>query len=483
MPRQLRLQLDALHRLATALIGGGALDALVPAISADLTKALGGATVAVGFPDELDAGCRHHADPAWLCAASRRAGAIGARICAQHPAPVPAPAWSADDRAFVVAVADVLALAQDRERSRRDQDVTSELRQLQKMDALGTLAGGVAHDFNNLLTPILMCGELLRDDLVSDANRRESVADIIAAALEARALVSQLLAFGRRQTLDLHQVDLDALCAQLVPIVALTLPAAISIEQVRTIRLTTVRADAARLQQVLHGLIANAREAMPGGGVVRLSTSEGGADGARYVAIVVEDTGVGIAPDALGRVFEPFYTTKPKARGIGLGLSTVYGIVRQHRGSLHVTSEVGRGARFEVRLPCSEPTSVPASPVPAVVPVVRTRGTVLVVEADPSVRSLVGRVLRREGFDVLAARDARTAITLCAAHAGPLALVLTDLELPEMDGAELYAAVTRERPGTHVLYTSRDPDRRRAGLLHKPFALDELMGAVRAVMG
>ncbi len=428
---------------------------------------------------------------ALLGAPCRSGGQLIGVVCCEHSGS-PRP-WRSEEVAFAASVADGVSLAIEgrrRSRAERERGAFEEgLRQAQKMESLGHLAGGVAHDLNNLLTPILVCGEQLHED-VRDPVARESIDTLLEAAASARELVAQLLAFGRKQMLQLRTIDVNDVCERAAKLLARSLPASIDVRLGLASALPPVSADATQLQQVIVNLAINARDAMPEGGRLSVTTGVRADDAAAGVVIAVEDSGAGIDPQILPHIFEPFFTTKSVGRGTGLGLAMVYGIVKQHRGTIDVASEVGRGTRFEVRLPFADRAR--ASSGRLRLPVAPSRSTasasILVVEDDDVVLALVTSVLRREGFDVITAPGPVAAIELAARHPGRLDLVLTDVMMPRMNGVQMFEAVARERPQTRVVYMSGyGQDALQGGegevtLLQKPFTVASLVATVRGAL-
>jgi signal transduction histidine kinase len=426
-----------------------------------------------------------------LDSACRSGGTLIGMVCCEHHATPRA--WRPEERAFAASVADGVALAIERQRRARAEGeratLEDNLRQAQKLESLGQLAGGVAHDLNNLLTPILICSELVREAVAPDAGLCELLDTIMSAGGSARDLVVQLLAFGRKQMLQLRGLDASQACEQALKLLARSLPATIEVRARLAPALPLVMADATQLQQVIVNLAINARDAMPAGGALTVSTALVEAHGRALVAIAVEDSGAGIDPQTLPHIFEPFFTTKSAGRGTGLGLAMVYGIAKQHGGTVEVTSEVGRGARFEVRLPLAERRHTSGSGGrPAIAR--RTAvapATILVVEDDPVVLELVTAVLRREGYNVIDADDPTAALELVRSHTGELELVLTDLVMPRQNGVQLFAQIARLRPQTRVVFMSgygQDALNIPADvtLLHKPFTIDGLVAAVRGAL-
>ncbi len=373
-----------------------------------------------------------------------------------------------------------------------------ELRQAQKMEAVGRLAGGVAHDFNNLLTAILGYCQLALERLTPDHPVRPDIQEIVKAGERASDLTSQLLAFGRRQMLQPRVLDLNAVVRDLTRLLGRLLGPAVRLESRLGAARPWVRADSGQLEQILVNLSLNARDAMPGGGTLTIET----ADAEGRVALLVADTGTGMDPDTLARAFEPFFTTKERGRGTGLGLSTVYGIVKQSGGDIAVASAAGAGTTFRIILPAvgapaEEPARARAGEEaagaavggPATGP---SAGTVLLVEDEEAVRELVRGVLEARGYHVLLAADGQGALLESERHGGPIDLLITDLIMPGMSGGDLAACIMTSRPALRVLYMSGYTDEslaparlERAGTayLQKPFTLGALMEAVREVLG
>ncbi len=382
-------------------------------------------------------------------------------------------------------------------------ELESQLRQAQKMEAVGQLAGGIAHDFNNLLTAILGYALLLLKDPGLPVPQRQDVQEIQKAAQRAASLTQQLLAFSRKQVLQPTVLDLNEVVTEMQALLRRLIGEHIVLETRLEPAGLFVRADRGQLQQVIINLCVNARDAMPDGGTVTIATtakdldagfvaSHPGSQRGTHASLKVSDTGVGMDAETRGRVFEPFFTTKPVGKGSGLGLATVYGIVKQSGGYIHVTSVPTRGSTFTVylpRVPAPSATSTAAPVAPAQPP--GGTETILLVEDEPGVRSLARRALQRFGYKVLEAGDGDAALRVARGMADPIALLLTDIVMPGMSGRDLALQLTRERPSMHVLYTSGYPDT--AGLteeveeaavayLSKPYTPEELARKVREVL-
>ncbi len=376
-----------------------------------------------------------------------------------------------------------------------------QLRQAQKMEAVGQLAGGVAHDFNNLLTAIQGHADLVRETLPEDSPVQPDLQEVVKAAERAASLTRQLLAFSRRQVLQPRVLDPHHVVAEMERMLGRLIG-----EQIRLVTegvdAGRVRADRSQLEQVLLNLAVNARDAMPTGGVLRIRTEAVEVDAAEaarlappiapgpYVRLQVSDTGSGMSEEVQRRAFEPFFTTKEQGKGTGLGLSTVYGIVKQSDGVIDVDSVPGRGSTFTIWLPRVEEA---AAPTDASGPATRPRGgeTVLVAEDEPAVRALVRKLMERDGYQVLVADDGVTALRIADGHEGPIHLLLTDIIMPHVGGRELAQRLRPHRPEMRVLYMSgytdeasrQDPIEAEAGFLQKPFTPEGLTLAVRAALG
>jgi two-component system, cell cycle sensor histidine kinase and response regulator CckA len=392
-------------------------------------------------------------------------------------------------RLRVQSVRDATAAVQA-ERERRA--LEERLRVSQKMEAVGRLAGGVAHDFNNLLTIISAHAEFLAQELGPGNLELQGIAR---AAERGAALTKQLLLFSRHKPVAHEQMDLNAAVTDVMRLLARVLGEGVRLQSQRAAELWPVLADPDQIGQVLINLAVNARDAMPQGGTVRIATANevvremrtlrgGELAPGRYVIIAVEDSGEGMSEDVLARLFEPFFTTKEFGKGTGLGLATVYGIVRASGGGIDVESRPRAGSTFRIYLPASD--EAPALRGRAVLPPEAGRGeTILVVEDEDPVRTLLRRILVDHGYLVLEARDGADGLRRSQEHGGEIHLLLTDVVMPEMTGPELARHVSAQRPTTRVLfmtgYTEHDPAGAEA-LLHKPFSSSTLLGHVRRLL-
>ena len=373
-----------------------------------------------------------------------------------------------------------------------------QLRQAQKMESLGRLAGGMAHDFNNLMTAVLGHVSFAAAALPETHESREELDQIREAALRASELTRQLLAFARRQLVAPRVVDVNELVVSLDGMLRRLLGEDVELSTLLESAPLCARIDPSQLEQVLVNLAVNARDAMPAGGRLVLVTADASVregrhpalPAGRYVRVSVSDTGHGIAPELFEHLFEPFFTTKEAGRGTGLGLATCYGIVHQCGGHIEVESAPGAGTRFDVYLPRVEG---PPSGVPAAAEARLPRGTetVLLVEDERSVRAVTLRILRAQGYQVLEAGDGVEALALAERHPGPIHLLVADVVMPRMGGIELAHSLRALRPETRVLHVSGHVDRAffdgpvsaaGAVFLQKPFLPQTLARKVREVL-
>jgi PAS domain S-box-containing protein len=386
-------------------------------------------------------------------------------------------------------------------------DVTEELlleeqlRQAQKMEAIGQLAGGVAHDFNNLLTVIRGYSDFIRASSTAADEHRQDAEEIGHAADRAVLLTRQLLAFSRKQVLRPQVLEIDRIVDEASRMLGRLLGEDVALDLQLARDAGAVRADAGQLQQVLLNLAVNARDAMPFGGRLTIATENVVVDdeapalpapllAGRYVRLTVGDTGTGMPPEVLRRAFEPFFTTKELGKGTGLGLSTVYGIVTQLHGRLRVDSAPGMGTTFEIFFP--QAGEAAAAPMPAATkPGARGSETVLLVEDDAMVRRLAEATLERAGYRVLTAPSGGDALRLAAGRDGAIDLVITDVVMPGMPGPELAQRLETSQPRLRVLYMSgyahdtmarHGVNEERVSFLAKPFTPDELARRVREVL-
>ena len=376
-----------------------------------------------------------------------------------------------------------------------------QLHQAQKMEAVGRLAGGVAHDFNNLLTPILGYTNLLRDTLPADSPAQQDLAAIERAGLRARDLTASLLAFGRKQVVDMRPLSLNAVIGDAQAMLRRVLPESIQLRIDLEEEVQPVKADASQLQTVLVNLAVNAADAMPGGGELIIETRNVALDAAQaaehpdakpgpHVLLAVADDGHGMDAATRERIFEPFFTTKPVDGGTGLGLATVHGIVRQHRGCIEVDSEPAGGARFAIYLPRYDAEST-ADAADAVPDALRGDERVLVVEDDESVRQLAAAVLQTYGYRVTTVATPSAALELTSAEAEPHDLLLSDVVMPGMNGAQLHCRLRERWPDMPALFMSgytrnviahHGVATEELEFIQKPFVPVELVRRVREIL-
>jgi CheY-like chemotaxis protein len=373
------------------------------------------------------------------------------------------------------------------------------------MEVLGRVSSGMAHDFNNFLTTVNVYAELMLQGLPGESPLRDHAAQIQETTRHASALTQQLLALSRREEAETLVIDLNEALAEFAATARHLLSEEIEIDLRLHDRASPVRADPDQLARVLMNLVLNARDAMPEGGRLLLETSlrrredlpvgcAGSPGQAEYVLLAVTDTGVGMDGETLRHAFEPFFTTKPEGQGTGLGLSIVYGILEQGGGHVHVSSEPGKGTRFELYWPRSEaasaqPAATGALPPPAASGEASPR--ILLVEDRADLRRALSGLLRAEGYQVAEAADGDEALRLAAAAAAPFALALSDVAMPKMGGLELARRLYRVHPGTPVLLmsgqpvdpvASREPLPEGIAFLAKPFHAHELAARIRSVL-
>lgn len=378
----------------------------------------------------------------------------------------------------------------------------AQLIQSQKMEAIGQLAGGVAHDFNNLLAVIMGYGELLLGDFAVDDPKGNDVGEMLAAAKRGVALTRQLLAFSRQQMVQSAILDLNEIVEGIEKMLRRIIGEHICLSTKLANGLGRFEADASQVEQILLNLTVNARDAMPEGGCLSIETrnscldeatasAQPGVSAGEYVVLTVTDTGVGMDEMTRERVFEPFFTTKEVGKGTGLGLATVYGIVRQSGGHIVVRSELGEGATFEVYFPRNEAGAAAQVHTVASAPLEKATETVMIVEDDEGVRVVASRILRDQGYTVLEARRANEARRLWETQGQHVDLLLTDVVMPDINGPRLAEELAQSRPGLRILYMSGYPGA--GGLvgpqgaaltyIEKPFTPSSLAAKVREVLG
>lgn len=390
------------------------------------------------------------------------------------------------------------------ERKRAEEEkarLKEQYRQAQKVESIGRLAGGVAHDLNNLLTPILGYSEMLMIYLSSDDKRAELVKEILSAGLRARDLVGQLLAFGRKQTLEYRTLDMKDVIKGFEKLLRRTIREDIQIRIVPSNNAHTIRADIGQIEQVILNLAVNAQDAMPEGGTLTIETENVkldnsyaedhfGIEAGDYVMLTISDTGCGMDEETQRHIFEPFFSTKGNL-GTGLGLATVYGIVKQHGGSIFVYSESDKGTTIKIYMPFFEGEHVSKDAKEKSTGDLRGSETILLVEDNEHVRRLSRIILQHHGYTVLEAENGRQALTVLDSHEYPVQMLLTDVIMPGMNGRELFAEAMKRRPGLKVLYMSGYTDNVIAhhGILNegiqfiqKPFSSETLAAKIREVL-
>jgi CheY-like chemotaxis protein len=370
------------------------------------------------------------------------------------------------------------------------------------MEAVGQLAGGVAHDFNNILTAILGYADLLAEGLPAEDQRREDLDEIRKAAQRAAALTRQLLAFSRKQVLEPQALDVNVLVDNMDKMLRPILGENVEFRAIAAPQLHAVRADPNQIEQVILNLAINARDAMPKGGKLTIETANVDLDehyAARHATVVpgphvmlaVSDTGTGMDAATQARLFEPFFTTKDPGRGTGLGLATVYGIVKQSGGSIWVYSELGQGTTFKIYLPAFDaPAERIGKPSAPLLGLMGTE-TILVVEDDEQLLHVAHRALEARGYTVLTAGRGDAALDTARRHGGPIHLLLSDVTIPDMDGRALAATLRKERNDLRVLYMSGYADQAivhhgvldaAVAYLPKPFTTEAIARRVREVL-
>jgi two-component system, cell cycle sensor histidine kinase and response regulator CckA len=393
------------------------------------------------------------------------------------------------------------ALREAEERAERKK-LEEQLRQAQKMEAIGQLTGGIAHDFNNMLTVIIGYSELILQKLKADDPLRSEVEQVKEAGVRASLLTRQLLAFSRKQVLQPKVLDLNAVLTNMDRMLQRLIGENIDLVTMPSPGLGRVHADPGQIEQIIMNLAVNARDAMPGGGKLTIETANAELDDAYarehiavksgpYVMLAVSDTGCGMDAETQARIFEPFFTTKEPGKGTGLGLSTVFGIVKQSGGDIWVYSEPGRGTTFKIYLPWVEGAVETVEPGVAPAGAVRGSETILLVEDDAGIRRLVRQVLAERGYWVLEAIHVKHAIQISEQHTVPIHLLVTDVVMPGMSGRELAEHLKPSRPDMKVLFMSGYTDKAivhhgvldpGTAYLQKPFTPDALARKVREVL-
>ncbi len=410
--------------------------------------------------------------------------------------------FTPEEVAMMKSMANHVAVAVNRIRNEKERiGLEEQLRQAQKVEAIGRLAGGVAHDLNNMLCPILNYAQMLTDDLNPGDERREYSTEIVNAGVRARDLVRQLLAFSRKQIITLKPIDINQVIKGIEKMLLRTIPEDIRLEKRLFENMPPVLADIGQIEQILLNLTVNSADAMPDGGVFTIETGMSNRDGeyvkahpdvppGQYVMLSVSDTGSGMDAVTLSHVFEPFFSTKGE-KGTGLGLATVYGIVKQHNGNIWVYSEPDMGTTFKIYLPVASQVTDEKEIVKQEEPVRKGMETVLLVEDNEPVRHLGRAILERQGYTILEAQSGEDALAVLASHDGMVHLLLTDVVMPGMNGKELYQRAAQRHPHLKVLFMSGYTDdiiahrgvlKKEIQLIQKPFSVEGLAAKVREVL-
>lgn len=391
----------------------------------------------------------------------------------------------------------------DRKRAEAERvKLEEQLRQAQKLESIGRLAGGIAHDFNNLLVPMMGYTELGQMKLPADHSVNDYLQKIGLAAERAANLTRQILAFSRRQMLEIQLFDLNGIIIEFREMLHRLIGEDIELQLFLAPNSCQVKADQTQIEQILLNLSVNARDAMPNGGRLIIETDNVHLDEAyaqshletqpgNYVMLSISDTGHGIDSKTQKQIFEPFFTTKERGKGTGLGLATVFGIVKQHKGNIWVYSEPGKGTTFKIYLPRAESGTEADEVTTSELPTIYGTETVLIAEDEPMVRKLVHETLESYGYTVLEAESAAEALEIAAAYNGRIHLLLTDVIMPEMNGRELFEKTKKLRPDLIVLYMSGYTDNvivhhgvldRNVNFLQKPFTIRGLAKKIRSVL-
>ena len=376
-----------------------------------------------------------------------------------------------------------------------------QLLQSQKLESVGLLAGGIAHDFNNMLAAVQGFAELASDDIDPDSRVKEDINEIIKASQKARDLTQQLLAFARIQPLDLKNININDLIKDFTYMLSRTLRENIIIRNDLCENPGSIECDPIQIEQIILNLTLNSQDAMPRGGTIVIATTrveieddfikryENFSPGP-YILLAISDNGSGIEPDIIDKIFDPFFTTKNFGDGTGLGLSTVYGIIKQHRGMIDVYSEKGKGTVFKIYLPVKDDSIDDKIPPDIKLNQLRGNETILAVDDNPEVRNLLRTILKKNGYTVFIADNPETALAISSSYDGIINLLVTDIILPGMNGTELYNKIRITRPVISVIYisgyTANAIDHNGAieeiNFIQKPFSISDFIRKIREVL-
>lgn len=399
----------------------------------------------------------------------------------------------------------IISIGRDISERRKAEDEKNKLQkeynQIQKVESIGKLAGGVAHDFNNLLIPILGYSEILLEDLSDDNESRKAAREILNAGLRARDLVRQLLAFSRKQTLEYKPVNMNDIIKNFEPLLRRTIRKDVKLEIITSPKMENVLADVGQIEQVFMNLAINAADAMPSGGDLTLQISQvdlskndiakkHNVEPGSYIMLTVSDTGCGMDDETRTHIFEPFYSTKG-VHGTGLGLATVYGIIKQHNGNIQVSSHPNKGTTFKIYLPVSNVAHIQDNTKIREPSDIKGCETILLAEDNKSVRDLIAAILSNWGYTVLVAENGCDALNILREYNDTIHLLLTDLIMPEMNGQQLFAKASKNYPNLKVLYMSGYIDNtiinlkmlgEKSSFIQKPFKLKSLGNKIRKVL-
>ena len=380
-------------------------------------------------------------------------------------------------------------------------EAEQQLRQAQKLESVGRLAGGVAHDLNNLLSPIIGYAEMLMMDLGEDKTYIPPLSEILKAGIKAKTMISQLLAFSKKQTLNYLIVDLNTTIANFEKLLRRTIRENIEINLALEDNLPLIKADAIQIEQVILNMVINAQDAIEEKGSISISTASveitdlelkkfTNLKPGKYIKLSIKDTGCGIKQDTIDKIFEPFYSTKG-VFGTGLGLATAFGTIEQHNGTINCISKPGKGTTFNIYLPISNEKDNPTVPLKTDTQKFQGKENILLAEDNAQVRQLCQKLLEKKGYKVFSAENGQQALDLLEKYGTKIELLLTDIVMPEMNGKELYLKASKMHPNLKVIYMSGytaeviksfDNIRERKNFIQKPFSTKILYKKVREVL-